>query len=185
MKHARLTDGLRERAALYALGSLAPEEARAFEDHVHGCGPCRAEAEALGAVAADLLLVPDPVAPRAALRDRLRAVAVSPTAEPSSDFRFVLQGDGEWTLLAPGVLRKDLAAAVAGSRSYLVRMERGARFQPHRHEAVEHCYVIEGDLHVAGAHIRAGDYHRAARGSTHAETASDGGCLLLIVESPA
>ena len=46
-------------------------------------------------------------------------------------------------------------------------------------------FVIAGDLRVAGRHLHAGDYHRADQHSTHDETASEGGCLLLFVESPA
>jgi anti-sigma factor ChrR (cupin superfamily) len=52
----------------------------------------------------------------------------------------------------------------------------------HRHECFEHCYVIAGDLFIAGRHIRGGDYHCAPRESLHDDIRSAGGCLLLIVE---
>lgn len=145
MKHAIATDRERERAALYALGTLDAEEAARFAEHLaEGCGPCRAEVET---------------------RDR---------------FAFLLAGEGVWTEVEPRILRRDL-----GDGAYLVRMEPGARAETHRHDADEHCYVLEGDLRVAGRHIRAGDYHRAAAGSVHEVPHSDGGCLLLIVESRA
>jgi hypothetical protein len=39
---------------------------------------------------------------------------------------------------------------------------------------------------VEGARaLRAGDYHRAAAGSTHAGNSTVGGCLVLIVEAEA
>jgi anti-sigma factor ChrR (cupin superfamily) len=64
-------------------------------------------------------------------------------------------------------------------------LEAGARVATHRHADDEHCYVISGDLHVAGRRIVTGDYHRADAGSVHQSLYSEGGCLLLIVESPA
>lgn len=48
-----------------------------------------------------------------------------------------------------------------------------------------HCFVVEGDLRVAGAHLHAGDYHAAMAGSTHETIRSDTGCLPLIVEAHA
>ena len=47
----------------------------------------------------------------------------------------------------------------------------------------EHCYVISGDLYIAGRHIHGGDYHYAPPGSVHDGIRSDGGSLLLIVEA--
>ena len=78
----------------------------------------------------------------------------------------------------------EATGSAPASATYLVRMDRGARFGPHHHGAVEHCFVVAGDLHVAGHHLHTGDYHRADQHTTHDETASEGGCLLLIVESP-
>jgi anti-sigma-K factor RskA len=52
-------------AALYALGSLDPEEARAFARHLDedGCVACRAQVEAMAAVGDDLALAPAAAAP--------------------------------------------------------------------------------------------------------------------------
>jgi anti-sigma factor ChrR (cupin superfamily) len=89
-------------------------------------------------------------------------------------------------MLAPGVERRSLLATpVAGSDAYLIRMAPGAEFASHLHGSVEHCFVLTGDLHVAGGHITSGDYHLAAPGSQHGVTRSDAGCLLLIVEARA
>jgi anti-sigma-K factor RskA len=44
LKHERVTEDVRELAALYALGSLTQHEARSFEMHLQeGCAACRAE----------------------------------------------------------------------------------------------------------------------------------------------
>ena len=66
-----------------------------------------------------------------------------------------------------------------------MRIEPGVTVFSHTHGATEHCYVIEGDLQVEDQHLHAGDYHEAAASTAHSGLRSAGGCLLLIVESPA
>lgn len=188
MKHAKLTDPLREQAALYALGALAPAEARTYEAHLEdGCRVCGAEVEVHGAVTGNLALAATPAAPRPDVRTRLLAAArESAPAAPRSPFRFVLNGEGDWTEVEPGVFQKPLAGGPGtDSTSYLIRMQPGVRVNTHQHTAVEHCYVIDGDLRIAGRHLHAGDFHLADRGSTHEGIASEQGCVLLIVESHA
>jgi anti-sigma factor ChrR (cupin superfamily) len=65
----------------------------------------------------------------------------------------------------------------------LVRMEAGAVYPPHRHAAVEECFVIEGDLLVGETVMHAGDYQRAAAGSLHPLQLTQAGCTLLITSS--
>jgi anti-sigma factor ChrR (cupin superfamily) len=184
-----VTDPIRERAALYALGALDTKAARAFERHLTGgCGVCRSEVDGHQATAGELALAPAPVSPPAGVRARVLAGAAraGAAAERGAWFRFTLSDEGPWDEIQPGVQRRDLIGALEGaSTGYLIRVAAGAHIAAHRHAAVEHCYVVAGDLRVAGRHIHAGDYHRAARGSVHEETRTDGGCLLLIVESPA
>src|SRR5271170_8089777 len=56
---------------LYALGALEGEEKRAIESHLAGCGPCAQKlAEAQGRIALLALAAP-PVAPSAAVKQRL------------------------------------------------------------------------------------------------------------------
>ena len=175
MKHARLTDRLREKAALYHLGALPPHEHGAFARHLDGgCVACRDEVESFDGLEGLLALAAPPVAPSPGTRARLLAQARTPS-------HFVLRPEGTWNEIQPGVFRKDLAAG-AGT-SYLIRLQAGARVGMHRHAAAEHCYVVEGDLHIAGRHVHAGDFHLAERGTTHEVASSEGGCLLLIVES--
>ena len=184
MKHATISDKMRERAAAYALGGLPPHETRAFELHLAGgCSACRAEVESFGTVTHDLALAPTPIPPRPEVRSRLLAAAREAAPTP---FRFLAREEGEWAEIQPGILRRYLVAGNAGaSTGYLIRMAPGARAATHQHQAVEHCYVLEGDLRIAGRHLRAGDFHLADRASVHEEPSTDGGCLLLIVESPA
>jgi len=99
-------------------------------------------------------------------------------------YRFALAGDGDWRAVASGIFRRDLGEAPAsGSRSYLIRMEPGARGGPHVHASAEHCLVLEDDLEVAGRRLRPGDFHLAAPGSVHEHNTIVGGCLVLIVEA--
>jgi anti-sigma factor ChrR (cupin superfamily) len=101
-------------------------------------------------------------------------------------FSFTLEEEGDWIELKPGVHQKMLVSAAGedGSMSYLIRMAPGTFVASHPHERFEHCYVIAGDLEIAGRHIHGGDYHYAPRGSVHESPRSHGGCLLLIVEAP-
>jgi anti-sigma factor ChrR (cupin superfamily) len=181
VRHAQPTDESRERAALYALGLLEADEARDFEQHLRaGCASCRREVDAFAAAAAELALAAPAVAPGPEVRTRLLA-RVEP---PPAGFHFALAHEGAWLDVGPGVARKDLGGAqTGGSRSYLVRLEPGALVAVHRHARDEHCYVLAGDLHVAGRRLTQGDYHRADAGSEHADLRSPAGCLLLVIES--
>jgi quercetin dioxygenase-like cupin family protein len=106
------------------------------------------------------------------------------SAPAPEQFHFALQEDGFWEDLGGGVSRKCLAAdESAHTATYLVRMAAGASFASHTHHATEHCYVISGDLYVAGRHLHDGDYHVAAAGSVHDTPRSDAGCLLLVIEA--
>ena len=182
MIHERLDDETAGAAALYALGLLEPDEAIRFEEHLReGCAVCGREVDAVASVTAELAFLAPPVAPRPELRARLLAAA-----DPAARLHFTLASEGTWMTLGAGVARKDLGGDPrARARSYLIRLEPGAHVRTHRHAGDEHCYVISGDILIAGRRIMAGDYHRAEAGSVHEDLSSEGGCVLLIVESPA
>lgn len=67
-------------------GALAPEAARAVDGHLASCGACRAEANALAALVADLAALPASIDPPAALwqaiERRTRAIALPATGAP-------------------------------------------------------------------------------------------------------
>lgn len=107
-----------------------------------------------------------------------------PAAEKGRGLAIVRAGEGEWVDSSPGVRFKQLA--VDEERRYvtmLVRMDPGTSYPCHRHGGAEECYVIEGDLSVAGEELGPGDYQLAPAGSDHEVQSTKGGCLLLIVSS--
>jgi anti-sigma-K factor RskA len=68
---------LKANAAGYVLGSLDPEERRAFESHLAGCAECAEEVASLRLVVGALATAVPQVTPRAELRERVLSGAVS------------------------------------------------------------------------------------------------------------
>ena len=118
---------LKANAAGYVLGSLDPEERRAFESHLAGCAECSAEVASLRPVADVLATAVPQVTPRAELRDRILSAGV---AGPSSD-----PGPGPKTRLyalhdrktPPALVWLPLAAAIViavGAAAYVATLQR-------------------------------------------------------------
>jgi anti-sigma factor ChrR (cupin superfamily) len=64
----------------------------------------------------------------------------------------------------------------------LIRMQGGTSLPAHLHGGTEECYVVQGDLHDRGNHLRAGDYVRFEAGTSHTVSSNEG-CILLIAAS--
>jgi anti-sigma-K factor RskA len=74
LRHESITEQGQEVAALYALGALSQNEARAFESHLReGCAACQQELEEFDRVVGTLGTSAGQVAPPAYLRDLLKA----------------------------------------------------------------------------------------------------------------
>jgi anti-sigma factor ChrR (cupin superfamily) len=198
-------------AALYALGALEAEEARAFEAHLDGgCEACASELRSLDTVVASLGLAAGEAEPPAAARSRLlERVAADADAAPAGagsapagpagartsahtsaarslcgeGFLVVRAGEGRWLTTGDvGVSFKLLYEdKERGTFTTLVRMEAGASIPAHRHLGVEQCLVIEGDLRAGGVEMAAGDFNCSLPGSVHEELTTKGGALFLIV----
>ncbi len=189
-------------AALFVLGSLRGEEKAAFVQHVYeGCVVCEQEIDGLADVMESLSLAAPPVEPpgivRRQLLDSLTTESQKSVARPEllqkaargillqqTGLLIARSADMPWEQVAPGISRKILS--VDSIRSYstcLIRAEAGARYPRHRHADVEELLVLEGDLHVHGVIMHAGDYCRAEPDSIHEETYTEGGCILLQVAS--
>ena len=187
MSHTTLDEEAAGRAALYALGALEGEEARAFEEHLlAGCAVCAAEMREFEGVVADLGLAAPEAEPPAEVRSRLLAlIAEGAGGGPGGGegFLVVRAGEGEWLPTGDeGVAYKLLYAdAERGTVTTLVRMRPGSRIRPHRHLGVEQCLVLEGDVSSGATRMKAGDFNCSLPGSVHQELVTDGGALLLIV----
>ncbi len=209
--HPFLDDELAERAALYVLGTLEPEDARAFRLHAAGCAVCRAELDALQRAAGALALSAPLATPPPALFERVRqrirgtpraeaeriqvwkrwaAGASSPAAAlPDAPEGMTIVpasgagGEFEPTAIAGIQVRQLFVDAPNDRATMLVRMAPGTSYPAHRHGGEEECFVLQGDLSFSGQRMRAGDYQRAETGSVHDVQTTEQGCLLLIVSS--
>ena len=211
MSHTTTDEEAAGRAALYALGALEGDEARAFEEHVSsGCEACARELRDFEGVVADLGLAAPEAEPPAGVRARLLALvseegggaaggaSAERAASHGSDehgggpslrggaaegFLVVRAGEGAWLPTDDaGVAYKLLYADPdRGTVTTLVRMQPGSRIRSHRHLGVEQCLVLEGDVRSGAVGMTAGDFNCSLPGSVHEELVTDGGALLLLV----
>jgi anti-sigma factor ChrR (cupin superfamily) len=97
----------------------------------------------------------------------------------NAQFVTVHAGEGRWVQIAPGVQSKVLHDD-GRSRSFLLRLEPGARLPAHGHAGEEACVVLEGSAQLGGVEVHAGDFHLALAGSVHGEVTSRTGALLFL-----
>jgi quercetin dioxygenase-like cupin family protein len=180
-----------DRAALYAMGSLAGEELDAFERLLAAGDPDATAAVEILQSTMEQVVMGAPVPHiRPNVKDRLMAGALKSKfqgfEEPEPGVHVLRAGNGNWKQTGyPGVttkilhLEKDTRMATA-----ILRLAAGARYPPHRHSKLEQCLVLSGDVRLgAKLHIFAGDYEKALPGTNHEYLSSDTGCELLIVSS--
>ena len=188
MKHAGTSFDTTEMAALYALGALSQQEARAFEDHLSACDECSAEVESFEATVSVLALADEQEPPpraRARLMAELNGGAKGDGREPEIDIaaiKSVHANDGEWIKVSEGIeykmLHVDRQSRLITS---LVRMGPGTALPMHRHQGVEQFFILEGDCNVHGERLGPGDFHRATPGSVHRDTYTVEGTLFLLI----
>ncbi len=184
----KANEAVREAAALYALGALSPEDARAFEERLAaGDTMCRDELAAFRSVVHDLAYAAPPQTPAPVLRAKVleRIASAEAPVIDQDGLRFVRSAQLGWEPgVAPGVEVKRLFSDPAGNRTTkLYRMAPGSRYPAHRHADVEDIYLIEGDLLVCGVLMRAGDYCRAQADSLHEGIRTSNGCLFIATAS--
>jgi anti-sigma-K factor RskA len=114
---------LRPNAAGYVLGSLDPEERRAFESHLAGCAECSAEVASLRPVVGALATAVPQVTPRAELRDRILAAQGTEGGADLKTRPYMLHDRKSPSAL----MWLPLAAAIViaiGAAVYVVRLQR-------------------------------------------------------------
>jgi hypothetical protein len=174
-----MSEDLDQTAAAYALGisrgaARAPIEARLSSDPAL---QAKVKLWQENFVAVDLAAGRQ--VPPALLFDAiLDAIAAGETELPGT--RTQRAGTGAWTEMSPGVTYTVLFEdPVAKRRSILVRALPGSNYGAHVHaEGYEECLVLEGDLIMGDLKLLPGDFHVAAKGSTHPAAATRSGCVL-------
>lgn len=197
MKRSTTADATK--AAALVLGALPDDAVADLEERIAASPALREEVASLRQVADELLLAPEPVPPRDAVRERLLArVATDATGAtgpgatpparaarpPLADLMFAFEPDAVWKEIAPGLQRRLLSRG-SDATTYVLRVAAGATIPVHDHACVEHLYVLDGSIDVDGTLCHTGDYHRAAQGTRHHAPYSAEGCSVLVVESAA
>lgn len=172
-------------AAEYLLGTLTPSEQHWVEAQMAVDPALRALVYAWQERLAPLCNAIAAVEPPASVLDRLNA-QLDQDEKARTAQKTIFAAEGTWVALAAGVHIKVLASNEAEQgRSFLLRMEPGARLPAHRHPAVEECIMIEGDLTLGGVALSAGDYQRMSPGSRHPTGRTLAGCVAFIrTEAP-
>ena len=183
-----------EQISLYVLGAAGKDEAELFEAHLaEGCGVCAEEIRSFDPV---IISLADsaPADPPGAVRDRLKSFlatearpltgmsASSSTLSGAAEILKIRSYEGNWETIGKGLLRKVLFVDTERHTvTFMLRMEPGARLPPHRHEGVEECILLEGDVHSDTETYTAGDYMCAPVGSMHEPLFTMNGALMFIL----
>ena len=190
-----LIEEVEGRAALYALGTLSTEEARAFEEHLaEGCAACHEELQNSERVVGLIGVGAPEATPSARVRERLLeflnedgkgSTTLSPKRTAFTETLTIRSSEGQWQEIHQGVYMKSLFSdETRGTETMLIRMSPGSYLPRHRHHGVEECLVLEGDVQAGGQMLGAGDYHCAMADSVHDRLSTINGTLLLIVGPP-
>ncbi len=131
-----------------------------------------------------LLSAVAPQSPEAERASRLRQRVLETIRQATDNepvaYSTIHSGEGPWISVAPlvdmKVLRQD-----GDSASFLLRVQPGGQLPDHVHLEEEECLVLEGSLLLGeGVMLRAGDYHRAPKGSPHGPASTKTGVLLFL-----
>ena len=193
-----ITEQQQEQASLYVLGALTGAEQQAFGAVLRGSAELRDFVFTLQQTTALLAMATPFVRPPRELKDKvLRRIETAAgllnqpaTQHPGvavaslAGLHFLSADDtvGWKQLPVPGAWIKLLS--IERERGYAVvlgKLEPGVRYPAHTNAGPEDLYVLTGDLHVGDRALRAGDFHHADAGSSHAENYSVEGCTLLAV----
>lgn len=105
-------DWVRARLADYASGELSADDRRLVDAHLAGCDECRVEAQELGRAYHGVALVAEPIAPPAALRERvLGHLAATARPVPSGPASVARPSRSPWRLWVPALAAAALILA--------------------------------------------------------------------------
>ena len=165
-------------AAEYVLGLLGPEERRAMEARLADDEAAQAAVTAWQDRLQPLADAVEAVEPGDHV---FEAASAAIRGEPQPGTVTIRADEGEWQQIFDGVYRKTLLVdADAGTESYLLRIEPGGVCPAHGHDATEECLILEGEMRIGEARLRAGDYHAAPATVPHLPVTSETGVLLYV-----
>ena len=171
-------------AALDALGLADEAEQTALGQALAGSGDLRLELQELYEVAAALPVVLPLEMPSPAVRDRIVAHATPrrATSQLSEALHFIRHDEGWQPHPIPGITVKVLSVdQQSGVATLLIKAAPGTTYPAHHHSGPEGCYVIEGEVLVAGRRIGPGDFHLADADSDHDPLYTQTGATVLLV----
>jgi hypothetical protein len=174
-----MPEDLDQTAAAYALGILRGAARAAIETRLPSDPALQAKVKLWQENFVAVDLAAGRQVPPAGLFDTiLDAIDARETELPGT--QTLRAGTGIWTEMSPGVTYTVLFEdPVAKRRSILVRALPGSNYGSHFHgEGHEECLVLEGDLIMGDLKLLPGDYHLAAKGSSHPAATTMSGCLL-------
>jgi len=190
-----ITEQQQEQAALFALGTLSPEEQQRFAAEVRTNPELKEFLWSLQRTMDRVALAGASTLPPQRLKDkvieRIRQQAAAKEDRVTNGFstaslglRFLAgtETSGWKQLPVPGAWIKLLS--FEPNRGYAVllgKLEPGVRYPAHTNAGPEDFYILTGDLRVGEHTLRAGDFHHADAGSLHGENYSVEGCTLLAV----
>jgi quercetin dioxygenase-like cupin family protein len=167
-----------EKAEFFALGVLEGDDMQAFESHLAaGCAVCRTRVDESATALNQLATGLDAFSPQAEQKTRLFERIDS----DKPGLIYIHAGEGNWLEVEPGIFAKILNRDSARKTvTAIVRMAPGSRYEDHRHTSTEEVLVLEGSCYCGGRLLRKGDYHRAEPGSSHFDTRTEEGSLMLL-----
>lgn len=175
---------IQEQAALYALGALGQNEARALDALIaKGSPDNQARLRAFEEVVELLGLGAPPIAPSPEVRQRLLDESAPKEENPSAaDFTIIRGNDSGWSPMADGVFMKELFVNKArGTTTFLLRIEPGGKVPPHRHNSIEEIFVLEGQCYINSEILQPGDYRCAQAGTADHLLTSENGTTVLVI----
>jgi quercetin dioxygenase-like cupin family protein len=162
-------------AALDALGLLDEPERMELEQALSVSPELRQEVQDLSAVAIALSRVLPLESPSASVRERIAAHAAGP-------LHFIDRDEGWQPHPIPGITVKVLSVDDrSGVATLLIKAAPGTTYPAHHHSGPEGCYIIEGEVLVAGRRIGPGDFHLADADSDHDPLYTETGATVLLV----
>lgn len=172
-----------EAAALYVAGALTEPEIAWFEARLAANdAACLAALDELRGVSNALVSMIEPIPPASAVRE-----SVLRFADSSGETRAYIQRNdpGVWkSLPVPGLsFRLLYIDHHRKTQTVMYKGEPGSVFPAHDHGEAEECYILDGELETLGTVFKAGDFFRAAAGTSHGESRTRTGCTLLITSA--